>query len=85
MSKDTNVTVTVNTDSITQTNIDQTVVFSDDLGDLIPIDRPELFTSKVYKNQKITWTAVAENGTTPIFIENVKREKDIRIKVIYEQ
>jgi hypothetical protein len=74
MSKDTNITVTVNTDTVSQTNIALSVAFSDDRNDPIFIDNPEGFVSIVNKNQKITWTAIALNGRTPITIENVKRE-----------
>lgn len=51
------------------------VEFSDDWNDSIPIiGNPEDFESKVDKNKKITWTAVAKNRSTPVTIESVKRE-----------
>jgi hypothetical protein len=72
---DTNVTVTVDTDLITETTKNSAVVFTDDREDPVAfIGHPENFVSKVDKNYKITWTAVAKNGTTPVFFEDVKKK-----------
>ena len=75
MGQDTNVTVKVDTANINEINKKSKVDFSDDRNDPISVvGDPEDFESIVDKNQKITWTAVAKNGTTPVFIESVKRE-----------
>ena len=80
MAKDTNVTVTVDTANINQTNKKLMVTFSDDRNDPISIvGDPEDFESIVDKNQKITWTAVPLNGSTPVTIESVKREKGAKL------
>ncbi|GAB4164189.1 MAG: hypothetical protein Tsb0033_25320 [Winogradskyella sp.] len=73
--KDTNITITVDTNGINDQNKNQKVIFSDDLGDpQQPPGHPEQYTSTVYKDQKITWTAYARNGQTPITIENIKKD-----------
>lgn len=78
--RDTNVTVTVDTDNINQTNKKCMVVFSDDFGDpLGPPCDPANYISSVNKNQKITWTAIAKNGVTPVFFQNVKAEDGAKI------
>ncbi|MDO1500563.1 hypothetical protein Q2T40_10520 [Winogradskyella maritima] len=70
-----NITVTVDTENITEANKKLMVVFSQGLGG--PVEdpgHPENYTSEVQKNQKLTWTAVAKNGQTPVFFQNVKHE-----------
>ena len=80
MGQDTNITVKVDTANINEINKKLMVEFSDDRNDPIAvIGRPEDFESVVDKNQKITWTAVAKNGVTPVFIESVKRENGAEI------
>tara|TARA_R110002051_G_scaffold306_3_gene1365 strand:+ start:37913 stop:39031 length:1119 start_codon:yes stop_codon:yes gene_type:complete len=80
MGQDTNITVTVDTETINELNKKSKVEFKDDRNDPIAvIGRPEDFESVVDKNQKITWTAVAKNGVTPVFIESVKRESGSEI------
>ena len=80
MGQDTNITVTVDTDTITEQNKNIKVEFKDDRNDPVGIiGRPEDFESVVDKNQKITWTAIAKNGLTPVFIESVKRESGSEI------
>ena len=80
MAQDTNITVTVDTMNINEINKKMMVEFTDDRNDPISvIGEPENFESIVDKNQKITWTAVAKNGTTPVFIESVKRESGAEI------
>lgn len=72
--KDTKVTLTVNTDTITETTKNTAVGFTDNRGDTeIPGD-PQNYVSWVDKNKKITWEALALNGTTPVFIQNVKKD-----------
>ena len=71
---DTNVTVTVDTDLITESNKKISVVFSDDKGDPVKPGDPANYISTVYKNQEITWTAVAKNGRTPVYFQNVKMD-----------
>ena len=69
------ITVTVDTETINETNKKFAVVFSQGLGG--PIEdpgHPENYTSQVQKNQKISWTAVAKNGTSNVFFQNVKHE-----------
>ena len=70
-----NITVTVDTDNITEANKNTTVVFSQGLGG--PVEQPghpENYTSEVEKNQKIIWTAVPKNSNTVVFFQNVKHE-----------
>ena len=70
------ITVTVDTDNITESNKDCSVVFSEGLGGPIQDPcAPANFLTEVEKNQVITWTAVPKNGgSTVVFFQNVKRE-----------
>ncbi|MCB0399516.1 MAG: hypothetical protein KDD26_07815 [Winogradskyella sp.] len=77
MSKPTpiNITVTVDTENITEENKNYAVVFSQGLGG--PIEQPghpENYTSQVEKNQEITWTAVPLSGNTEVFFQDVKHK-----------
>ncbi|MBD09748.1 MAG: hypothetical protein CMC68_03185 [Flavobacteriaceae bacterium] len=70
-----NITVTVDTDNITEENKNYAVVFSQGLGG--PIEQPghpENYTSQVEKNQNIIWTAVPLSGNTEVFFQDVKHK-----------
>ncbi len=73
--KDTNVTITVRTDSITEANKNTSVVFSDDVGD--PAETPgdpRDYVSTVWKNKKITWTSLARNDGNVVTISGVAKD-----------
>ncbi len=77
--KDTRVLITVNTDSLNSSNIDEMIVLSDDRSD--PSENPgnpSAFTSWVDKNQKIYWSGVPkdENSTDVINILEIYRKTD---------
>lgn len=71
--KDTNITVTVDTENLNGKNKNEKVRFSDDLGDPEKPGDPASYVSTVYKNQAVTWTARALNGST-VTIENIKKD-----------
>ena len=70
--KNTTVTATVNTATITEANKNTTTTFSDDRGDgAEDPGHPETFTSSVDKDKNIYWTGAADNGTTEVAITGI--------------
>ncbi|MFD0976864.1 hypothetical protein [Salinimicrobium gaetbulicola] len=70
--KDTVITVTVDTEKINLSNINQCVVFTDNRDD--PSQQPgdpENYVSTVDKNMKAIWEGVSENGTDSVQITNI--------------
>jgi len=68
--KDTNVLVTVNTDSIDNYNIEEMVILSDDRGE--NSGKPKDYVSVVEKNQKIYWRGIAKNADSRDVVEIIK-------------
>ncbi|MBT8260907.1 MAG: hypothetical protein HKO92_07720 [Flavobacteriaceae bacterium] len=75
MAKDTNITLTVDTASITESTKNTAVVFSDDRGDAAetPGD-PANYVSSVNKNYKVIWTGVGKDNVGTVQITNVSKE-----------
>lgn len=73
-SKNTDVLLTVSTANINQTNKNSSVVFTDNWGDIETPSDPANYVSKVNKNMKIDWTAVENDGTTPVTIKSVAKD-----------
>jgi len=73
LKKDTNVLVTVNTKEIDKSNIESTVVLSDDRSE--PSEnsgKPSSFVSVVEKNQKIYWRGAAKDPNSGDVVEILK-------------
>lgn len=75
MGKDTNITLTVDTATITEATKNTAVVFSDDRGDAAetPGD-PANYVSSVNKNYKVVWTGVGKNNVGTVQITGVAKE-----------
>ena len=75
MAKDTNITLTVDTATISESTKNTAVVFSDDRGDLgeTPGD-PANYVSSVNKNYKVIWSGVGLNNVGTVQITNVAKE-----------
>ncbi len=68
--KDVQVVLEIDTDGITQQNLDTKVLFVN-VGDSTPsrTGNPKNFLTKVYKNKKIQWSAVAKDETSGLTID----------------
>ncbi len=73
--KDPIVTLTVDTDNISELNKNNAVEFTDNVGDPkeTPGD-PDSYVTSISPNQTISWLVKAQNASTPIVIQNIQKE-----------
>ncbi len=78
--KDVIITVTVDTEKINKSNVNETIVFTDNLSDPLSfVGHPDKFVSFIEKGQTLVWQAVAKNGDAPVYIQNVKQDGGSKI------